>query len=306
VGPALVADTVARTLGVVPRPGWSLQDVLRDVATDMRCLLLVDNCEHVVAEAAGIVAHLLAAGPHVRVLATSREPLGVPGEVTYPVPTMPVPAPDASVHADTAGTFDAIRLFVARAVTAAPGFTLTDEMAPAVRTQRQRAETAMTGRGEAIRHGYRNELEASIIVDLVTTLSGRYRDWAVIVPFNAQKELVIERLAAVLGSSSRLADNVGSVDSFQGGERDLIVFGFTRSNPRGDIGFLRELRRFNVAITRAKRQLVLVGDLSTLRIAKDDDFRNLMIAMDDHLTTVGDRRRSLDVATALRSMRDES
>ncbi len=55
----------------------------------MRCLLLVDNCEHVVADAAEIVADLLNAGGQLRVLATSREPLGVPGEVTYQVQSWP-------------------------------------------------------------------------------------------------------------------------------------------------------------------------------------------------------------------------
>jgi superfamily I DNA and/or RNA helicase len=104
-----------------------------------------------------------------------------------------------------------------------------------------------------------------------------------------------------MGASSRIADNVGSVDSFQGGERDLIVFGFTRSNDDGDIGFLKELRRFNVAITRAKRQLVLVGDLSTLHIARDRAFRGLMHSLSDHLTRAGNRRPSLSVAAALDS-----
>lgn len=171
---------------------------------------------------------------------------------------------------------------------------------------RQRAETRMSGRGEAIAHGYRNELEAHIIVDLVTGLAGNYRDWAVIVPFNAQKELVIRRLAVQMGASSDVADNVGSVDSFQGGERDLIIFGFTRSNPYGDIGFLRELRRFNVAITRAKRQLVLVGDLSTLLVAKDEGFRDLMKAMNDHLAHTGDRRPSLELTATLQSFKERS
>lgn len=132
VGSELVADTVARALGVVPRPGWSLRDVLRDVAGRTRCLLLLDNCEHVVADAAEIVADLLSAGGELRVLATSREPLGVPGEATYPVSTMRVPTLDAAAQADTAQTFDAVRLFVDRAGIAAPGFTLTDALAPDV------------------------------------------------------------------------------------------------------------------------------------------------------------------------------
>jgi hypothetical protein len=167
------------------------------------------------------------------------------------------------------------------------------------RSSIERAETAVSGLQEMLRHGYRNELEADIIAQLVDALHGDVADWAVIVPFNAQKELIIQRLNGISFSAT---DNVGTVDAFQGGERDLIIFGFTRSNPRGDIGFLRELRRFNVAITRAKRQLVLVGDLSTLRQARDDGLRDLVGSMVHHLSVVGDCRPSLELTAALRAV----
>ncbi|GGM45412.1 LuxR C-terminal-related transcriptional regulator [Dactylosporangium sucinum] len=122
----LVGDVVARALGVVPEPGWSLAEILRGAAAELSGLLLVDNCEHVVAEAAAVVAELLGSGP-VRVLATSREPLGVPGEVVYPVPPLDVPEAGAAV-----GDSTAVRLFVERAAAASPGFALTDANAAAV------------------------------------------------------------------------------------------------------------------------------------------------------------------------------
>ncbi len=121
VTPDLVADTVARALGVLPQPGWPLRDVLRDVAGGMRCLLLVDNCDHVIGAAVEIVADLLAAGSQLRVLATSREPLAVAGEATYQVLPMPVPTSLAA-----AADSDAVRLFVVRAAVVSPGFALTD------------------------------------------------------------------------------------------------------------------------------------------------------------------------------------
>jgi predicted ATPase/DNA-binding CsgD family transcriptional regulator len=127
----LVGDTIARALGVVPPPGVAVHDVLREAAGAVQGLLLVDNCEHVIGEAAALIAELLAAGGRLRILATSREPLGVPGEVSYPVPTLPVPVglvPDAA----TAGAFDAVKLFVDLAAAASPGFTLTDDVAAAV------------------------------------------------------------------------------------------------------------------------------------------------------------------------------
>src|SRR6266516_5608744 len=138
--PELAGATLARALGVIPQPGWSLRDILREVAGGMRCLLLVDNCEHVVTEAAEIIADLLTAGGQLRVLATSREPLGIPGEVSYQVQTLPVPTPRDSSRAASAGDYDAVRLFVDRAATASPGFTLTDAVAPAVAALCQRLD----------------------------------------------------------------------------------------------------------------------------------------------------------------------
>ena len=138
VQPELVGDALARALGVVPEPGWPLRDILREAAATMTFLLIIDNCEHVVAQLAEIVADLLGAG-QLRVLATSREPLGVPGELTYPVPTLQVPAPHAA-DADTIDTYEAVRLFVDRATTASPGFTLTDAVAPAVAALCQRLD----------------------------------------------------------------------------------------------------------------------------------------------------------------------
>ena len=57
---------------------------------------------------------------------------------------------------------------------------------------------------------------------------------------------------------------MGTVDSFQGQERDIIAITLTRSNPQGEIGFLPNIRRMNVGMTRARRKLLLVGDSSTL------------------------------------------
>jgi predicted ATPase/DNA-binding CsgD family transcriptional regulator len=136
----LVADTLARALGVSPQPTRPVRDSLRDAARETRCLLLVDNCEHMVAEAAELVSDLLAAGGQLRVLATSREVLGVPGEVSYEVQPLPVPSPRASSRAVTAGGYDAVRLFVDRAVDASPGFALTDANASAVAAVCQRLD----------------------------------------------------------------------------------------------------------------------------------------------------------------------
>jgi predicted ATPase len=88
----LVADTLARAIGVSPQPTRPVRDSLRDGARETHCLLLVDGCEHVVAEAAELVSVLLAGGGRLRVLATSREVLGVPARSASRCGRCPSPA----------------------------------------------------------------------------------------------------------------------------------------------------------------------------------------------------------------------
>ncbi|SNS44379.1 AAA domain-containing protein [Actinomadura meyerae] len=138
--------------------------------------------------------------------------------------------------------------------------------------------------------GYANDAEAEVITDLVGHYDGRVADWAVILPYQAQVGLVTEMLAGRIADEERAAAGVGTVDSFQGGERDLIVFGFTRSNARGAIGFLDELRRANVAFSRPRRLLILVGDSTTLMRAADPGFRSMAEALLRHVHHNGDSR----------------
>jgi superfamily I DNA and/or RNA helicase len=168
------------------------------------------------------------------------------------------------------------------------------------RSESERSERSVRRREEQGAHGYANDLEATLISQLVTGCADSYRDWAVIVPYRAQVERVRELLTSSLGN--RAADHVGTVDAFQGGERDLIVYGCTRSNARGDVGFLKEQRRLNVAITRARRQLVLVGDSSTLARANDEPFAELMRSLIRYLQDNGEIRSSLDVSARLRDL----
>ena len=116
---AVVPVAVARALGLPDQPGRSTMDTLVKIIADQQTLMVLDNCEHLLDATASLAAELLAACPGLQVLATSREPTGVPGEVTFQVPSLSL--------AD-----EAIELFADRARRVRPEFVVTDENAETV------------------------------------------------------------------------------------------------------------------------------------------------------------------------------
>jgi predicted ATPase/class 3 adenylate cyclase len=119
-----VPQVVATVLGVSEEAGKPLVDVLVRALRHRRLLLVLDNCEHLAAACADLVARLLQSGPHVKVLASSREPLNLRGEITYPVPAMGLP--DRSNRTTSTPTqFEAVRLFAERAAGVDPAFEIT-------------------------------------------------------------------------------------------------------------------------------------------------------------------------------------
>jgi predicted ATPase/DNA-binding SARP family transcriptional activator len=124
------ADVVMAALDV--RDVTGAADRLVDALRARRMLLVLDNCEHVVEPAAELAGQLLRGCPGLRILATSRESLGLPGEVVWAVPPLDVPDLTAGVDAAELARSPAVRLFAARAAAAAPGFALTADVAPAV------------------------------------------------------------------------------------------------------------------------------------------------------------------------------
>jgi predicted ATPase/DNA-binding SARP family transcriptional activator len=109
-----------------PAAAAAAEDRLLAALQLRQAVLVLDNCEHLADPVARLVERVLAACPGVRVLATSREPLRVPGEARWPVPALPVPPPGPCSVAELAG-FAATRLFLERAAAAAPGFAARDQ-----------------------------------------------------------------------------------------------------------------------------------------------------------------------------------
>jgi predicted ATPase/DNA-binding CsgD family transcriptional regulator len=129
--PALLPEAVAAVVpGPQRRPGPCSAEHVASHIADQDLLLVLDNCEHLVAACARLVDVLLRSCPGLRVLATSREPLGVGGEHRWSVAPLSLPEPPAdaaSVQASEAG-----ELFVRRATATSPSFRLTDAVAPTV------------------------------------------------------------------------------------------------------------------------------------------------------------------------------
>jgi predicted ATPase/class 3 adenylate cyclase len=120
----LVLQAVATALGVKEEGGASLVDSLVRDIVDKRLLLVLDNCEHVLGACASLAERLLRGSAGLRILASSREPLRIPGEATYPVPTLAVPAAGASEGDPTFASYPAVRLFAERASAVLPSFQL--------------------------------------------------------------------------------------------------------------------------------------------------------------------------------------
>jgi predicted ATPase/class 3 adenylate cyclase len=129
--PDLVAAEFAAVLRAPVPPGKTVVEAVVGALSYKNLLLIVDNCEHVVGPAAALVGAILQRAQHVRIMATSRQPLHIPGEFVRRVASLGVPS-TGQLRADDARTFDAVALFAERAQAATGSFVLTDENAPLV------------------------------------------------------------------------------------------------------------------------------------------------------------------------------
>src|SRR5438094_5113255 len=128
--PSLVLDGIAEVVEVKLEQGDAKDDALVRTLRDTKTLIILDNCEHLVRACADAVSVLLRTGEHVRILATSREPLGLPGESTWRVPSLSLP--DGATNAQEVSACEAVQLFVDRAAAARQGFMLSTGNAQAI------------------------------------------------------------------------------------------------------------------------------------------------------------------------------
>lgn len=128
-----------------------------------------------------------------------------------------------------------------------------------------------------------NETEAAVIKRIVGELSraaprrGPALEVVVLTPYRAQRQTLINRLTTELTGGVRVRLGVHTVDSFQGQEADVIIYSVTRSNKRGRLGFTQERPRLNVALSRSRQLLLIVGDhVSARRRSGDNPVRDVI------------------------------
>lgn len=127
-----VARAVADILAVQERKDQNLASAIAEQIRTKNILLILDNCEHLIESCARLADLLLKSCPSLRMIATSREALGIQGEMTFKVPPLSIPDVGVRQTPDSLSHFAAVRLFIDRAVQAFPSFTVTNENAPAV------------------------------------------------------------------------------------------------------------------------------------------------------------------------------
>ena len=127
-----VPDAVAEALDLRALPGEAVVDAIAAELAPREMLLVLDNCEHVIGAGATLADALLRSAPRLTILATSREPLRVPGEVVFRVPSLAIPDPDGANTPEMLLDYEAVRLFVDRAGSVASGFALDETNAAAV------------------------------------------------------------------------------------------------------------------------------------------------------------------------------
>jgi predicted ATPase/class 3 adenylate cyclase len=132
VDPDLIPRSILSVMSVSEQSGKTPLEILQEYLHDKKTLIVLDNCEHLIEASAKVANTLLNGAPHLKVLASSREALGVKGEVSYHVPSLSLPDPKQLPTIEQLSQYEAVRLFIDRALLVAPHFDVTQVNAPAI------------------------------------------------------------------------------------------------------------------------------------------------------------------------------
>lgn len=128
----LVPKAVAQAMSIREVPMQPITYTLQNQLRGDQLLIVLDNCEHLIDACAELAQSILQTSPSLSILATSREALGVPGEISWRVPSLSLPESDGALGAGEVGRSESVRLFVDRVRKVRPGYELTDQDAPVI------------------------------------------------------------------------------------------------------------------------------------------------------------------------------
>ena len=128
--PDLIPQTILSAIGISEQSNKTPLDILKEYLHEKKTLIVLDNCEHLVSASAQVVNALLNAAPNLKILASSREALSVKGELSYPVPSLSLPDLKHLPTIEQLSQYEAVRLFIDRALLVAPHFAIEKDNAP--------------------------------------------------------------------------------------------------------------------------------------------------------------------------------
>lgn len=128
--PDLIPQTILSAIGISEQPNKTPLEILKEYLHEKKMLIVLDNCEHLVAASAQVTNALINASQGLKILASSREALGVKGELSYPVPSLSLPDPKHLPTIEQLSQYESVRLFIDRALLVAPHFIVDKDNAP--------------------------------------------------------------------------------------------------------------------------------------------------------------------------------
>ena len=128
--PDLIPQTILSTIGISEQPNKTPLEILKEYLREKKSLIVLDNCEHLIEASANVTNILLSAAPELKIMASSREALGVKGEASYPVPSLSLPDIKHLPVIEQLSQYEAVRLFIDRVLLIAPHFGVDKDNAP--------------------------------------------------------------------------------------------------------------------------------------------------------------------------------
>jgi non-specific serine/threonine protein kinase len=303
--PNLLEQSVASALGVREGPTRPIRESVTGYVRGRQLLLVLDNCEHMIAACAHLVETLLQTGRRLSILATSREGLRISGETIWRVPSLSVPEPLQLVPVDALLQYDAIDLFVERASAVDPGFTVTETNAPAIASICHRLDgiplaielaAARVNVLSVEQIGDRLNDRFRLLTGGARTTVARQRtlkaavDWSYDLLSDSEREL-LRRLSVFAGGwTLEAAEKVtSSVGSGAEGVLDLLSRLVDKSlvNVDGDNAAIRRYRFLETVRQYARDRLLQSGEAGHSRDGHLTCFRELAQRADPELNGAG-------------------